>query len=129
MTDSKASEAGHITWMDLTVDDAQGVRDFYSRVVGWQAEGVDMGGYRDFTMHAPGDGRCLAGICHARGGNADLPPQWLLYINVADLDASMARCKEGGGEVIAGPKGMEGHGRYCVIRDPAGAVAALFEPA
>jgi hypothetical protein len=30
--------------------------------------------------------------------------------------------------VLAAPRNFGGQGRYCVIRDPAGAVAALFEP-
>lgn len=125
----KPPELGSIAWVDLTVPDAEAMRDFYSQVVGWRAEAVDMGGYSDFNMLAPGNGKPVAGICHARGVNADLPPQWLLYIAVEDLDEAMARCRELGGKVVAGPKGMAGQGRYCVIQDPAGAVAALYEKA
>ena len=120
-------QVGAIGWMDLTVAKADEVRDFYRAVVGWTHDGCDMGGYEDYSMNRPGDGQCVAGICHARGPNAELPAQWLIYINVADLDASIAACREGGGTVIAGPKAM-GDARYCVIRDPAGAVAALFQP-
>jgi len=47
---------------------------------------------------------------------------------VADLDASLTRCLEGGGSVLNGPKGLGGMGRFAVIRDPAGAVLALYEP-
>jgi predicted enzyme related to lactoylglutathione lyase len=54
-------------------------------------------------------------ICHARGHNADLPSQWLIYITVADLDASMALCKELGGKLLAGPTAMGQEARYCVI--------------
>ncbi len=129
MSDSGKSGPGAITWTDLTVDDAEAVRDFYAQVVGWRSEPVDMGGYSDFSMQMPGSGATVAGICHARGSNAGLPSQWLVYISVADVEASAARCRELGGEILVGPKGMGGYGRYCVIRDPAGAVAALFEPA
>lgn len=62
----------------------------------------------------------VAGICHARGSNADLPPQWLLYFVVEDLDAAVAACTERGGEVVVAPRGLAG-GRFGVIRDPAGA--------
>ena len=79
-------------------------------------------------MMVPGSDMPAAGICHARGSNADLPPQWLVYINVEDVKASAERCVEKGGTVIAGPKKMGEYGSYCVIRDP-GAVVALFEPA
>lgn len=63
------------------------------------------------------------------GCNADLPPQWLIYIVVADLNTSLLECEARGGVVVAGPKSMGGRARYAVIRDPAGAVAALYEPA
>lgn len=120
---------GAVTWIDLTVDEAERIRDFYGAVVGWSAEGVDMGGYEDFNMTRPGIGEPAAGICHARGVNSDLPPVWMVYITVADLEASLSSCRELGGEVLAGPKGLGSHGSYAVIRDPAGAVTALFQPA
>lgn len=120
---------GAITWIDLTVGAARDVRDFYQDVVGWTAGDVEMGGYSDFTMHPPGGGEPVAGVCHARGPNADLPAHWLIYITVADLDRSLARCRARGGAILVGPKGMGPAGRYAVIRDPAGAVAALIQPA
>jgi hypothetical protein len=85
-----------------------------------------MGDYDDYVMNAPGNGTATAGVCHSRGANADLPSQWIVYIIVDDLDARLAECRARGGEVVAGPKSMGGTARYAVIRDPAGAVAALY---
>lgn len=116
---------GAITWTDLAVADATEVRDFYQAVAGWTATPLAMGGYDDYCMNAA-DGNTVAGICHARGTNADLPPQWMIYITVANLDASLEQCRKLGGKVVAGPKNMGGN-RYAVIQDPAGAVAALFQ--
>ncbi|MBN2433595.1 MAG: VOC family protein [Acidobacteria bacterium] len=118
-------QVGTISWCDLSIADAPGIRDFYQAVAGWTFSPVSMGEYDDYVMLSPED-RGVAGMCHARGTNADLPPQWLIYITVDDLDESMARCRENGGRIIAGPKSM-GQDRYCIIRDPAGAVAALYE--
>ncbi|MFG0251984.1 MAG: VOC family protein [Phycisphaerales bacterium JB038] len=117
---------GGIEWIDLTIPNAAEVRDFYAAVADWKHGEVPMDGYSDFAMTRGSGGEPVAGICHARGMNADLPPQWLIYITVADLDASMAACQERGGTIIAGPKEM-GPARYCIIQDPAGAVAALFQ--
>lgn len=128
MKDDRRPEIGQIGWTDLTVDNADEIRDFYAAVVGWQASPVDMGGYSDYNMLAPESGEPRAGVCHARGVNAELPAQWLIYITVADVDASAASCVELGGRVVAGPRDLGGQGRYCVIQDPAGAVAALFAP-
>lgn len=129
MTGFAVPGVGRVAWVDLTVPDAAAERDFYRQVVGWGSAEVEMGGYSDFNMLQPGSGDVAAGICHARGVNAGLPPVWLVYVAVADLEASTARCRELGGAVVAGPSGMGSYGRYCVIRDPAGAHLALYEPA
>jgi predicted enzyme related to lactoylglutathione lyase len=126
MNKPEKPSVGTIIWTDLTVKNAAQIRDFYSQVVGWEPAPVAMGDYHDFNMHPPEDDAAVVGVCHARGVNADLPPQWLIYITVADLDASAARCVALGGQVIVGPTEM-GTSRYCVIQDPAGAVAALIE--
>jgi predicted enzyme related to lactoylglutathione lyase len=118
---------GRVGWIDMTTDDASGVRDFYEAVAGWSSEDVSMGDYSDYSMLAPGSGDCVAGICHARGGNADLPSGWLIYITVADVDASAKACMEHGGKVVVEPRGLAG-GRFCVIEDPGGSVAALYQP-
>jgi predicted enzyme related to lactoylglutathione lyase len=122
------SEVGSICWTDLTVPDAEGVAAFYRQVVGWKSNPCDMGGYNDYLMNTPETGKTAAGVCHSRGVNADLPPQWLVYIVVADVDRSARRCVELGGSVLVGPRELGGQGRFCVIRDPAGAVAALIAP-
>ena len=127
MSTNEATPPGVMAWADLTVRDAPKVRDFYAAVVGWQAVPVPMGSYADFQMNLPGTDQPVAGICHARGANANLPAQWLVYITVADLDASIEACSKHGGMLIAEPRGMGSYGRFCVIKDPAGAVMALIE--
>lgn len=126
MSESTPAPLGSVAWTDLTVPNAVEVRDFYAAVTGWQPQPLDMGGYEDFCMNRPGDGTTVAGICHARGDNAKLPPQWLIYVTVADVEVSARRAVERGGAVVVGVREMGG-GRMCVIRDPAGAVLALFQ--
>lgn len=123
----KKPTIGSVNWFDLTVPDAAAVSTFYAKVTGWKPAGCDMGGYEDFNINQPSDGQTVAGICHARGANVNLPPQWLIYITVKDLTASLRKCRARGGTVLAKPRAA-GSGRMAVIRDPAGAVAALFEP-
>jgi predicted enzyme related to lactoylglutathione lyase len=126
MSDTPDADIGRIAWTDLTVDDAETVRDFYAAVAGWTFADVDMGEYADFNMLG-GDGTPVAGICHARGGNAGLPPVWMVYITVHDLDESLSACRARGGTVIGEPRAVGDAGRFAIIRDPAGAVAALYE--
>ena len=119
-------QTGKVGWIDMTVDDAGALKDFYANVVGFKPEPVDMGGYSDFNMTMPASGEPVAGICHARGSNAELPPGWLVYFIVDDVDASARACVDAGGKVLVEPRGLAG-GRFCVIEDPAGATAALYQ--
>ena len=125
VVEEKPSNIGRIEWMDLTVDDASHVRNFYTSVVGWSSSEVDMGSYSDFTMNLPDTQDTIAGVCHSRGNNANIPSQWLIYVRVESVADSAEKCKKLGGEVLDGPRRMGGS-NFCVIKDPAGAVMALL---
>jgi predicted enzyme related to lactoylglutathione lyase len=94
-------------------------------VVGWSSSGLDMGGYEDFLLFRPGLAEPMAGICHARGSNIDIPPQWLMYIVVADLERSIAECEARGGRVLTEARSAGRGARFRVIQDPAGAAVAI----
>ena len=129
MAEVAAPPRGQIAWIDLTVPNAEDVRAFYERVTGWTASPVAMGDHNDYCMNAAGSDRPVAGVCHALGENAGMPPVWMIYITVANLDESIRRCEEGGGKVRVPERRIANMGRFCVIEDPAGAVAALFQAA
>ncbi|MFG0331266.1 MAG: VOC family protein [Phycisphaerales bacterium] len=128
MSDAETPAYGTIGWIDLTVNDARSVRDFYAAVVGWKPDPVSMGEYDDFNMCESGAGEPVAGVCHARGSNEGLPAQWLIYIVVEDLERSLSEVESRGGEIVCPARPMGG-ALFGVIRDPAGAVAALYQPA
>lgn len=115
--------SGRIVWQDLTVKDAEKVKDFYKAVVGWESSPVLMGDYDDYNMMV--DNEPVAGVCHAKGSNSNLPPQWLLYVNVKDVEKSVEQCIENGGKVIDGPRQF-GKQTFYVIQDPAGAYMGII---
>jgi predicted enzyme related to lactoylglutathione lyase len=118
---------GAVTWFDLTIPKATEIRDFYKKVVGWKTTDVDMGGYNDYCMISPEDDTVRAGVCHAQGVNTGIPPAWILYINVANLDESIEQVIAGGGKVIGNVRKMGERARFCIIQDPAGAYSGLFD--
>lgn len=127
MSTAEAPKVGTIAWHDLTVPNADVVRDFYQAVVGWRPEPVDMGDYSDYNMIAASTGESAAGVCYARGVNAKVPPVWMIYIIVDDLDRCIAQCQALGGKVLDDRRG-DGSSRLGIIQDPAGAVCALYQP-
>ena len=118
------SQIGKVTWVDLTVDNADEIRDFYQAVVGWEHEEVSMGDYSDYALRPPSSNDPVCGVCHARGSNAGAPAQWLIYVTVVNLEESLTACEKLGGKILMPPRNL-GEGRMCVIEDPAGAVLAL----
>ncbi len=123
-----SQKVGTIGWVDLTVPECEAIRGFYERVVGWTSQPIEMEGYSDYCMIPPGAEHPAAGICHTRGVNADIPAHWLVYITVANVEESVRTCVSLGGSVIRPPSDMGG-AKVAIIRDPAGAVCALYEAA
>lgn len=70
----------------------------------------------------------VTGICHARGENQDMPAVWLPYFLVKDLDESADKVVGNGGSLVTKVKNV-GADRYLVIKDPAGAMAAIYQKA
>jgi predicted enzyme related to lactoylglutathione lyase len=120
------SASGNIVWHDLTIDNADECAEFYRKVLGWSSKEYDMGGYADHVMKSP-DGSTVAGVCHAKGVNVGIPPQWLIYIQVDSVDEAICNCMAAGGSVIRETRTLDGQ-KFCVIQDPAGAVMGLIEP-
>lgn len=117
---------GEVAWIDLTVNDASGIKNFYQDIVGWKTEEVPMEGYSDFAMISSESEQAVSGICHARGPNAELPPMWLPYFLVSDIETAVEKVTAQGGELITLIKSM-GNDKYVVIKDPAGAACALYQ--
>ena len=116
---------GKIVWQDLTVENAEEIKDFYCGVVGWTFSNVSQGDYNDYNI-LNADNEVVAGICHKKGLIANFPSQWMNYVTIENLEASIEKCKTLGGKIIEGPKSM-GKSKFAVIQDPAGAYLALIE--
>lgn len=122
----RSKRLGCVEWMDLTVENAGEVRDFYGRVAGWSKLELPVEDYDDFCV-GPDEKNVLAGICDACGPNADIPPEWRIYINVDDLDASLKAVQDNGGGIKYAIR-RAGAARFCMIADSAGVICTLFEP-
>ena len=57
---------------------------------------------------------------------ANAPSYWMPYFQVADADASVAKVKELGGNVMVPPQDIPNTGRFAIVSDPQGAMFAVF---
>ena len=119
---------GTIVSADITSENAEGLRDFYSAVMGWQASPMPMGDYDDYVMMSADGTGWGGGICHLRGVNANQPAnQWIVYFRVDNLDQSIEEVTSRNGKVVGDVRESGPGSRFAIIEDPSGAKVALIE--
>jgi uncharacterized protein len=118
---------GTLCWADLSTPDAKRASDFYSGLFGWQifADPKDKSGY----LHIKNGEHFIGGVPPASHRPPGVPPHWMAYFQVDDVDATANRAKGMGAKLYLAPMSMEGVGRMSVIADPQGAVFAIFKSA
>lgn len=119
---------GTICWVDLATSDEAGAGKFYTGLFGWTIDPRPMGEGMNYVMCKLKDQYVAAYYQQTPEQSGGLPPHWTSYIAVADVNASAARARELGGQVLLEPLNVYTSGRMAVIMDPTGAVVALWQP-
>jgi uncharacterized protein len=119
---------GTFSWVDLATTDTA-AKSFYAGLFGWETEDEDAGEGAVYTLcRIDGDAVCgLFGMpeeMRARG----VPPNWTSYVTVADADTAAGRTEELGGTTIRDVVDAHDAGRMAVLKDPMGAVFAVWQP-
>jgi predicted enzyme related to lactoylglutathione lyase len=115
---------GTIGWHELSADDGDAAWIFYQKVFGWREHSLmDMGPMGSYRMFDNGGPR-LGGMMTREPKNAP-SPFWLYYFSVGDIDAAVARVREGGGQVLMGPHEVPGGQRIILGQDPQGILFSL----
>lgn len=117
---------GSMISVENTSENADEVRDFYKSVVGWSSQPMPMGDYDDYVMTAP-DGAWVAGICHRRGPNADLPGGWIPCFRVANVEQAIATAVAHGGTQVGATREVSPGSQYAVIEDMNGARISVID--
>jgi predicted enzyme related to lactoylglutathione lyase len=143
------NEHGSLNFNGLATRDPEGAKAFYGSVFGWETLDLPSGmvwtlpGYGDHleasspglrdqmaAMGAP-DGfiDVVAALNPIPDDEPDTPAHWTVTFAVDDADATVAKAKELGADVVAGPFDAPWT-RMAVIRDPQGAtfIASQFVP-
>ncbi len=126
MSERASYEPGTPSWVDLGTPDIEAAVAFYGGLFGWdvpEAENAEQtGGYRQAMLR----GKPVAGMMPLM--QEGQPPAWSSYISVEDADATVAKVKEAGGNVIAEPMDVMDLGRMAIFADPTGAVLGIWQP-
>ena len=115
---------------ELGTTDTGVCKRFYGEVVGWVTREMPMpDGNGSYVLWRQGD-KDVGGMSKMSGTQFDgVPPNWMSYIAVDDVDAAAGKVASAGGKTVIEPITIPGIGRLAVIADPTGAVIALITPA
>jgi predicted enzyme related to lactoylglutathione lyase len=111
-------------WVDLGTTDIPKAISFYSSQFGWdiQQGGPEVGGYAIAHL----DGRSVAGVGPLMGPPGT-PSAWTTYIASSDLDATAAKVKSAGGQLLMEPMDVMDVGRMAIASDITGAPFGLWQ--
>ncbi len=115
---------GNVHWIDLHSKDIDADLAFLKGVLGFETQTMDMpnGPYHILDP----DGAARAGAM--KGQHAEAPSMWMTWIQVANVDETLDRVGNHGGEVVGPAWEAPGVGRMAIAKDPAGVVFGVITP-
>ena len=123
-------EPGSFCWAELDTRDVEGSKRFYGEVFGWGSEtSTGEMTYTEFKVPGGGENDSVAGMMDMPPEvPAEVPAYWLVYLEVADVDAAATKVGELGGSITVPAMDFPG-GRFALATDPQGAMFGLMSDA
>jgi len=115
-------QPGTFVWHDLLTKDVPGAKRFYGELFGWRFEDTSRGD-RPYAIARAGAAP-VAGFIDVNG-LTDAGTQWLSFMAVANVDATVALFQSGG-KVLVQPRDLP-LARVAVVADPQGAPLGLAQ--
>jgi len=119
---------GDFIWYELMTTDPDGAKAFYDAVVGWDIE-TQPAGDMDYRMIRRSDGGNAGGVLRLTDDMLQhgAKPIWLGYLNVADVDETVASIEKAGGKALM-KADIPNVGRIAMVADPQGAPFYIMKP-
>lgn len=117
---------GRIAWFDISSSDLQLSKEFYGKLFAWSFTPVQG---TDQAVEIVADGVAIGTLRSAEGALS--PFNGVVYVRVADIQASCKKAKELGGTVAPGfPFNIpDGKGAIALVLDPAGHPLGMYSRA
>ena len=113
-------------WNELMTRDKKGAEKFYTELLGWKADQIDMPALK-YTIFKAGEKQAAGMMDMPADVPAEVPAHWMAYIAVDDIDTLAEKVQKLGGKLMRGPEDVPDVGRFCIIQDPTGAVVSLIK--
>lgn len=121
------SETGRFIWYELMTTDTDAAKAFYGKVVGYGSQHMPEMNYTLLTIDGTRPARGLMALPDELR-KMGVPPHWMGYVAVENVDASTDKASSLGATVHVAPQDIPNVGRFSVLADPGGAALALLQP-
>ena len=123
-----SNQTGGYIWYELMTTDAQGAKEFYDAVIGWNI-GEDVAEYNGYRMINRSDGKFAGGVLPLTDEMIQhgARPTWLGYIHVEDVDRAATQIEQAGGKTLM-KHDIPNVGRIAMVTDPQGAPFYIMKP-
>ena len=116
---------GTFCWNELMTRDSEKAAEFYAELIGWKVVDSGMPGFK-YNLFKVDDYDAGGMMNMPPEIPAEVPPHWMAYIAVDNVDNLAQKTTELGGQLLHGPQDIPGVGRFCTIQDPTGGVVSLI---
>lgn len=115
----RVNEPGTLIWNELQNYDTASAAAFYEAVMGWSAVTgrVPTGEYTSFMLNE----RPVAGMMAIQPEWGPVPPNWSIYLGVAEIEKACAYVAANGGRIEVPPMVVPEVGTFALLQDPQGA--------
>ena len=111
--------------IELNTGDVAAAKAFYKKIFDWKLSDMPMG-TMTYTMLDVGKG---VGGGMMQKMAPEHPTQWVSYVEVASVRATIAKARDAGATVLVEYQPIPGTGAIGLFMDPSGAWLGLWEPA
>ena len=123
---SEMPKISEFCWNELATANVKAAKDFYGKLFGWEFTEHEMGD-STYTMIRKKDHH-FAGIWQIpKGQEKDIPPHWMAYVLVENVDDSLEKARKNGATIIKPTSKAGDFGLFAIIQDPTGAHLALWQ--
>jgi predicted enzyme related to lactoylglutathione lyase len=117
---------GQFSWNELVTTDPAAAKSFYTQLFGWTTQEFPMPEFTYTVVSAGGANTGQGGIMPTPPSAQGMPPAWISYVTVDNVDTTAKQADELGGKILMPPRDIPEVGRIAVIQDPQGAAIAII---
>lgn len=120
-------DSGEFCWTNLGASDPEAAKKFYRELFGWSYREVPTNNGLYSICQVNGHDVCAIFPMMEDQRKMKIPPHWLPYIAVDNVEGAVSKAKAAGAKLLHNPEDAMDAGRFAVLQDPTGGAFAVWQ--